>query len=115
LVQEVDQQIADAKSAISAEETKPIHDETSDQNPDYQWVLAELTKAQADLSGLKARAAAAIPLQGSITERLGVSTKAWSLNRTFCRTPRHKRRITFFMNGSAKKRASVMPRQGWNP
>jgi uncharacterized protein involved in exopolysaccharide biosynthesis len=59
LVQEVDQQIADTKSAISAEETKPIRDETSDQNPDYQWVQAELTKAQSDLSGLKARAATA--------------------------------------------------------
>jgi uncharacterized protein involved in exopolysaccharide biosynthesis len=59
LVQEVDQQIADAKSAIIAEESKPIRDETSDTNPDYQWVQAELTKAQADLSGMKARAAAA--------------------------------------------------------
>jgi uncharacterized protein involved in exopolysaccharide biosynthesis len=59
LVQEVDQQIADAKSAIAAEESKPIRDESSDQNPDYQWVQAELTKAQADLSGLKARATAA--------------------------------------------------------
>ena len=59
LVQEVDQQIEEAKSAISAEESKPIRDESSDQNPDYQWVQAELTKAQADLSGLKARAAAA--------------------------------------------------------
>ncbi|MGD0471269.1 MAG: Wzz/FepE/Etk N-terminal domain-containing protein [Terriglobales bacterium] len=59
LVQEVDQQIADAKAAIGAEENKPIRDETTDQNPDYQWVQAELTKALADLSGLKARAAAA--------------------------------------------------------
>ena len=59
LVKEVDQQITEAKSAISAEESKPIRDESSDQNPDYQWVQAELTKAQADLSGLKARAAAA--------------------------------------------------------
>jgi uncharacterized protein involved in exopolysaccharide biosynthesis len=59
LVREVDQQIADAKSAISGEQSKPIRDEASDQNPDYQWVQAELTKAQADLSGMKARAAAA--------------------------------------------------------
>ena len=59
LVQEVDHQIADTKSAISAEESKPIRDETSDTNPDYQWVQAELTKAQADLSGMKARVAAA--------------------------------------------------------
>lgn len=59
LVQEVDQQIADTKTAITVEEKRPIRDETSDQNPDFQWVEAELTKARADLSGLKARAAAA--------------------------------------------------------
>jgi uncharacterized protein involved in exopolysaccharide biosynthesis len=59
LVKEVDQQIADAKSSISSEESRPIRDETSDQNPDYQWVQGELTKAQADLSGLKTRVAAA--------------------------------------------------------
>jgi len=59
LVQEVNQQITEAKSAISAEESKPIRDESSDANPNYQWVLGELTKAQSDLSGLRARAAAA--------------------------------------------------------
>lgn len=59
LVQEVDQQIAETKNAISSEVSKPIRDESSDQNPNYQWVQAELTKAQADLSGLEARAAAA--------------------------------------------------------
>jgi hypothetical protein len=59
LVQEVDQQIADAKSAIAAEERNPIKDETTDQNPDYEWVRSELTKAKADLSGLKGRATAA--------------------------------------------------------
>jgi uncharacterized protein involved in exopolysaccharide biosynthesis len=59
LVQEVDQEITDAKSAISAEESKPIREESSDRDPNYQWVLAELTKARADLSGLKARAASA--------------------------------------------------------
>jgi uncharacterized protein involved in exopolysaccharide biosynthesis len=58
-VLEADRQIADAKSAIAAEESKPIHDETSDQNPDYRWVQGELTKAQADLSTLQARADAA--------------------------------------------------------
>lgn len=58
-VQEVEQQIADANRSIKAEESKPIRDETSDQDPNYVWVRAELTKAEADLSGLKARAAAA--------------------------------------------------------
>ena len=47
------------RAQSAAEESKPIRDESSDQNPDYQWVQAELTKAQADLSGLKARATAA--------------------------------------------------------
>jgi uncharacterized protein involved in exopolysaccharide biosynthesis len=59
LVEEVDQQIAATKSAIAGEEDKPVRDETSDRNPDYQWVQGELTKAQADLVGLRARAAAA--------------------------------------------------------
>lgn len=58
-VQEVEQQIADAKAAIQAEENKPLRDETSDQDPNYLWVRDELTKAQADLSGLRARASAA--------------------------------------------------------
>ena len=56
------------RAAISAEESKPIRDETSDQNPDYQWVQAELTKAQADLSGLKARATAAAAIAAKYHE-----------------------------------------------
>lgn len=59
LVQEVDQQIAETKNAIASEESKPIRDESSDQDPNYASVKAELTKAQDDLNGLKARAAAA--------------------------------------------------------
>jgi uncharacterized protein involved in exopolysaccharide biosynthesis len=58
-VQEVDQQIADTKSAIAAEEAKPLRDETSDQDPNYLAVRTELTKAQSDLEGMKARAASA--------------------------------------------------------
>jgi uncharacterized protein involved in exopolysaccharide biosynthesis len=76
LVQEVDQQIADAKSAIAAEESKPIRDESSDQNPDYQWVQAELTKAKADLSGLKTRATAAAAVAAKYR------TRAQSLNQS---------------------------------
>jgi uncharacterized protein involved in exopolysaccharide biosynthesis len=55
-VQEVDEQIAETKSAIASAEGKPIREESTDQNPNYQWVKAELTKAQADLPGLRARA-----------------------------------------------------------
>jgi uncharacterized protein involved in exopolysaccharide biosynthesis len=58
LVQEVDEQMAEARSAISSEENKPIREETTDQDPNYQWIKAELTKAQADLTGLMARTTA---------------------------------------------------------
>ena len=68
LVQEVDRQVVDAKNAISAEESKPIRDQTTDQNPDYRWAQTELTKAQADLSGLRARAAAAASIGRTISQ-----------------------------------------------
>jgi uncharacterized protein involved in exopolysaccharide biosynthesis len=56
LVQENDEQIAQARSEISAQENKPMREESSDQDPNYQWIKAELTKAQADMGGLMARA-----------------------------------------------------------
>jgi uncharacterized protein involved in exopolysaccharide biosynthesis len=65
MVQEVDQQISDAKSAIAAEGSRPIRDESTDQNPNYQWVQQELTKAQAELSGLKARETTAASIAGA--------------------------------------------------
>ncbi len=39
-VQEVDEQIAETKSAIASAEAKPIREESTDQNPNYQWVKA---------------------------------------------------------------------------
>jgi uncharacterized protein involved in exopolysaccharide biosynthesis len=59
LVQEVDQQIAEAKTAIDAEEERPIREESSDQDPNYQRIQAELMKTEAELDGLKAREASA--------------------------------------------------------
>ena len=58
-VQELDQQISETKNAINSAESKPIREESSDQNPDYLWVKAELTKAQSDLGGLAVRAQSA--------------------------------------------------------
>lgn len=58
LVQEVDKQIADTQQSIAVEESRPIREETTDRNPTYAWINAELAKAQADYSGLQARAAA---------------------------------------------------------
>lgn len=58
LVQEVDKQIADAKSSLVKEESTPLNEVTTDQNPTYGWLSGEMAKAQADLSGLEARQAA---------------------------------------------------------
>jgi uncharacterized protein involved in exopolysaccharide biosynthesis len=57
LVQEIEQEIVQAKSAISAESLTPVHDETTDQNPDYEWARAEMQKAQVEMKGLEARQA----------------------------------------------------------
>src|SRR5579862_835353 len=55
LVLEVDEQIAQAKSAIASEKSNPIRDETSDQSVNYEWAKAELQKAEVEARGLQAR------------------------------------------------------------
>jgi len=57
-VVELEQQISETRAAIAGETNAPVRDETTDQNPVFEWVKSELAKAITDLSGLKARAAA---------------------------------------------------------
>ena len=57
-VQEVEAQIAQARAAIAREERAPVHEETTDRNPTYQWLDGELARAQADLASYRAQAAA---------------------------------------------------------
>jgi uncharacterized protein involved in exopolysaccharide biosynthesis len=74
LVQEVDQQIAEAKDAIAAEQLAPARQETTDKDPNRVWAEAELQKARVELSGLTARAAAAGTLvvsYGDAVRKLG--------------------------------------------
>ncbi|HEX4783128.1 MAG TPA: hypothetical protein VH350_02235, partial [Candidatus Sulfotelmatobacter sp.] len=54
-VQEIDKQIADAKTSIAKEESTPLRDDTTDVNPTHQWVWSEMAKADADRVGLRAR------------------------------------------------------------
>jgi uncharacterized protein involved in exopolysaccharide biosynthesis len=58
LVQEVDQQIAQAEATIAAENALPLRDETTDKNAHYEWAKSELQLAQVQLKGLQAREAA---------------------------------------------------------
>jgi len=57
LVQEVEQQIFQAKAAITAEGLTPVRDETTGQNANYEWAKAEMQKAQVEMKGLEARGA----------------------------------------------------------
>jgi uncharacterized protein involved in exopolysaccharide biosynthesis len=57
LVLEVEQQILQAQSAIAAERSTPLHDETTDQDANHEWAKSELQKAQVEMKGLQARAA----------------------------------------------------------
>jgi uncharacterized protein involved in exopolysaccharide biosynthesis len=56
LVREVDEQIAETRASIAKEESTPLREETSDQNPAHEWANTELTKAETDLAGLRAAA-----------------------------------------------------------
>jgi len=56
LVQEVEQQIHQAQTAIAAEQLTPLHDETTDQDANHEWAKSELQKAQVGMKGLEARA-----------------------------------------------------------
>jgi protein tyrosine kinase modulator len=55
LVQEVDQQIAQAEATIKTENALPLRDETTDKNAHYEWAKAELQRAQVQLKALQAR------------------------------------------------------------
>lgn len=57
LVQEVEQQILQAKAAIAAEQLSPVRDETTDLNVNFAWAKAELQKSEVEMKGLQARAA----------------------------------------------------------
>lgn len=58
LVLEVDEQIAQSKSAIVGESRTPLKDETTDKNSQYEWAKSELQRAQVQLKALETREAA---------------------------------------------------------
>lgn len=58
-VQEVDQQILQAKAAIATERLSPLRDETTDRDANYEWAKSELQKAQVEKRGLEGEAATA--------------------------------------------------------
>jgi len=70
LVQEVDKEIADTKTSLAKEESSPVKEEVTDQNPTYAWVSGELAKAKADLSGFQAREASLVSTIGVYNDQV---------------------------------------------
>ena len=57
-LEEIEKQIAQAKTALAAAENAPLLDQTTDREPTHQWMKEELAKAKAELAALQARAVA---------------------------------------------------------
>jgi len=55
-VQEVQKQIDQTIATINKAENSPDQEETKDRNPSYEWLQSELTKSNAELASLHARA-----------------------------------------------------------
>jgi uncharacterized protein involved in exopolysaccharide biosynthesis len=54
-VKEVDAEIAQATEALSKAESSPTREEVTDRDATHEWLTGEITKAQAELTGLRAR------------------------------------------------------------
>jgi uncharacterized protein involved in exopolysaccharide biosynthesis len=54
-VKEVEAEIAQANDALSKAESSPTREEVTDRDTTHEWLTGELTKAQADLTSLRAK------------------------------------------------------------
>jgi uncharacterized protein involved in exopolysaccharide biosynthesis len=63
-VVELEEQLAQARSALKASEESPLTEQTTDQNPTYQWLRGELARMRTERAAANARAAA---LEESVT------------------------------------------------
>ena len=69
-VQEIQQQIDETLEAISKAEGSPVKEQTTERNPSYEWLQAELTKSNAELASLHARASATLDVMGQYRTQL---------------------------------------------
>ena len=70
-VQEVQKQIEQTIDTIAKAEKSPYREETTDRNPSYEWLRSELTKSNAELASLEARAAETLNVIRQYREQLG--------------------------------------------
>ena len=71
-VQELQKQIDETIATITKAEKSPDREETTNRNPSYEWLRAELTKSNAELATLHARAAETQSVIQQYRKQLGV-------------------------------------------
>jgi uncharacterized protein involved in exopolysaccharide biosynthesis len=71
-VQELQKQIAQTLDAITEADKTPVRDQMTDRNPSYEWLSSELTKSNAELATLNARAAETLNVIRQYQAQLGV-------------------------------------------
>ena len=84
-LKEVEDQIAQTQSAIDAENAKPVTDNSTDQNPTYQWISGELAKAQAEMPALRTQARMAEQSEASTERRVMKLNDAATIKQTLIR------------------------------
>ena len=57
-VVELEEELAQARAALSGTEQSPLTEETTDQNPTHQWLRSELARVRTERVAAVARAAA---------------------------------------------------------
>jgi len=57
---EIEAKLQQARDALASAQATPLRDETTDQNPTYQWEQNELARSQAEEAALKARLASTV-------------------------------------------------------
>ncbi len=57
---ELEQKLAQARAALSAAESTPLREETTDRNPTHQWIQGEIARAEAERQALEGRLAATL-------------------------------------------------------
>jgi uncharacterized protein involved in exopolysaccharide biosynthesis len=84
-LKEVEDQIAQTKAAIDGENARPVTDNSTDQNPTYQWISGELAKAQAEMPALRTQARMAQQSEASTERRVMKLNDAATIKQTLLR------------------------------
>jgi uncharacterized protein involved in exopolysaccharide biosynthesis len=105
-IRDLDAQITQTQALIEAENRRPVGENSTDQNPTYQWLTAELAKARSELPMLRGNLEAtersrqecrdkalALDAQGFLKEDLARTVKAEENNYLLYQQKREEARI----------------------